>query len=77
VVYSCQHFRREIIGLQVPSGIYTHVAGIDLVRDSKTGNFLVLEDKRAHPSGISYVLENRAVMTRTFANAFHLHEVLP
>src|SRR6266576_6501161 len=77
LVYSCQHFRREMIGLQPPSGIYTHIAGIDLVRDSKTGDFLVLEDNVRTPSGISYVLENRAVMTRTFANAFHMHEVLP
>ena len=77
LVYSCQHFRREMIGLQPPSGIHTHISGIDLVRDSKTGDFLVLEDNVRTPSGISYVLENRAVMTRTFSNAFHMHEVLP
>ena len=77
LVYSCQHFRREMIGLAPPSGIYTHIAGIDLVRDSRNGEFLVLEDNVRTPSGISYVLENRAVMTRTFANAFHLYDVLP
>ena len=77
LVYSCQHFRREMIGLQPPSGIYTHISGIDLVRDSKTGEYLVLEDNVRTPSGISYVLENRAVMTRTLSNAFHRHEVLP
>src|SRR5438046_589679 len=77
LVYSCQHFRREMIGLQPPGGIYTHIAGIDLVRDSKTGEFLVLEDNVRTPSGISYVLENRAVMTRTLAHAFHMHDVLP
>src|SRR4249920_182949 len=77
LVYSCQHFRREMIGLQPPSGIYTHIAGIDLVRDSKSGDYLVLEDNVRTPSGISYVLENRAVMTRTFSSVFHLHDVLP
>src|SRR5260370_19638301 len=77
LVYSCQHFRREMIGMQPPGGIYTHIAGIDLVRDSRTGDYLVLEDNVRTPSGISYVLENRAVMTRTFANVFHKHEVLP
>src|SRR5258708_21745564 len=25
LVYSCQHFRREMIGLQPPVGIYTHI----------------------------------------------------
>src|SRR5437867_5951549 len=77
LVYSCQHFRREMIGLQPPGGIHIHIAGIDLVRDSKTGEFLVLEDNVRTPSGISYVLENRAVMTRTLAHAFHMHDVLP
>src|SRR5213075_1291148 len=65
------------IGLQPPSGIHTHISGIDLVRDSKTGDFLVLEDNVRTPSGISYVLESRAVMTRTLAHAFHMHDVLP
>src|SRR5271165_5678049 len=77
LVYSCRHFRREMIGLEVPHGIYTHVCGIDLVRDSSTGEFLVLEDNVRTPSGISYVLENRLVMTRTFPEAFQEHEVLP
>src|SRR5580658_4644090 len=77
LVYSCRHFRREMIGLEVPHGIYTHVCGIDLVRDSETGEFLVLEDNVRTPSGISYVLENRLVMTRTFPEAFQEHEVLP
>src|SRR5580692_2305191 len=77
LVYSCRHFRREMIGLEVPHGINTHVCGIDLVRDSATGEFLVLEDNVRTPSGISYVLENRLVMTRTFPEAFQEHEVLP
>jgi uncharacterized circularly permuted ATP-grasp superfamily protein len=77
LVLSCRHFRREMIGMKPPKGIYTHVSGIDLVRDSATGEFLVLEDNLRTPSGISYVLENRLVMTRTFPSAFQLHEVLP
>jgi uncharacterized circularly permuted ATP-grasp superfamily protein len=77
LVYSCRHFRREMIGVAVPNGIYTHVAGIDLVRDSATGEFLVLEDNVRTPSGVSYVVENRAVMTRTFPRSFQTHDVLP
>ena len=75
LVYSCKHFRREMVGLQVPRDIYVHVAGIDLVRDSRTGEYLVLEDNARSPSGISYVLENRLVMRRTFPRAFELSEV--
>jgi len=77
LVYSCKHFRREMAGLSVPRDIYIHVSGIDLVRDSRTGQYLVLEDNARSPSGISYVLENRLVMRRTFPRAFEVCEVLP
>jgi len=77
LVYSCPHFRREVVGVEVPRGIHTHICGIDLVRDSKTGEFCVLEDNVRTPSGVSYVLENRLVMTRTFPDAFQACEVLP
>ena len=66
-----------MIGVDVPRGIHTHICGIDLVRDSKTGDFYVLEDNVRTPSGISYVIENRLVMTRTFPDAFQAYEVLP
>lgn len=77
LVYSCPNFRREVIGVKVSRGIYTHICGIDLVRDSKSGDFYVLEDNVRTPSGISYVLENRLVMTRTLPDAFQACEVLP
>src|SRR6266853_3110236 len=77
LVYSCKHFLREVIGIEVPRGIHTHICGIDLVRDSKTGEFWVLEDNVRTPSGISYVLENRLVMMRTFPDAFQACEVRP
>src|SRR6202167_2143613 len=77
LVYSCPNFRREVIGVEVQRGIYTHICGIDLVRDSKSGEFYVLEDNVRTPSGISYVLENRLVMTRTLPDAFQAREVLP
>ena len=77
LVYSCRHFRREMIGVAVPRGIYTHISGIDLIRDSRSGDYVVLEDNVRTPSGVSYVIENRAVMARTFPRAFELHDVLP
>ena len=77
LIYSCKHFHREMIGVEVARGIHTHICGIDLVRDSKTGEFLVLEDNVRTPSGVSYVLENRQVMMRTFPEAFQSYEVRP
>jgi uncharacterized circularly permuted ATP-grasp superfamily protein len=77
LIYSCKHFRREMAGLEVPRGIYAHISGIDLIRDSKTGEYLVLEDNVRTPSGVSYVLENRLVMMRTLPEAFQAYGVQP
>jgi uncharacterized circularly permuted ATP-grasp superfamily protein len=49
LVYSCVHFRREMIGVQVPHGIHTHICGIDLVRDSKTGEFIRKTEAEKRP----------------------------
>jgi uncharacterized circularly permuted ATP-grasp superfamily protein len=77
LVLSCQHFRREMVGVNVPQGIHTHISGIDLIRDSKSGDYFVLEDNVRTPSGISYVLENRLVMMRTFPRVFQSYDVRP
>ncbi len=65
LVYSCPHFLREMHHLQVPHDIYTHIAGIDLIRDYD-GTFYVLEDNLRTPSGVSYMLENREITKRLF-----------
>ena len=77
LVLSCRHFHRDVVGVEPPHGIYTHIAGIDLVRDSRTGELVVLEDNVRTPSGISYVLENRLVMVRTLPLALQQYQVLP
>jgi len=76
VVLTSQHFRREAAGLNPHTGVRVHVAGIDLVRDEQ-GRFRVLEDNLRTPSGVSYVVENRLVMTRTFPTLFAEQHVNP
>jgi uncharacterized circularly permuted ATP-grasp superfamily protein len=68
-VLSAKHFRREFVNFQVPKDIYIHICGSDLIRDDK-GKYLVLEDNGRTPSGVSYVLENRRAMRRTFPDLF-------
>lgn len=68
-VLSGKHFRREFAGFNVPKDIYIHVCGTDLIRDD-SGQWLVLEDNGRCPSGVSYVLENRRAMKRTFPGMF-------
>lgn len=65
LIYSCPNFMREMMNVDVPYDIYTHIAGIDLIRDDK-GEFYVLEDNLRTPSGVSYMLENRGITYRIF-----------
>ena len=62
-------YRPEMQGVDVPGGIYAHIAGIDIVRDD-AGEFRVLEDNLRVPSGVSYMLENRKMMMRLFPELF-------
>jgi uncharacterized circularly permuted ATP-grasp superfamily protein len=76
LVLGARGYRREMRGLDVPLGVYTHVVGSDLVRD-ETGEFYVLEDNLRTPSGVSYVVENRRVLKRVWAELFHGYDVRP
>jgi uncharacterized circularly permuted ATP-grasp superfamily protein len=69
LVFTSEKFRREVAGITPPNGVRVHVAGIDLIRDEQ-GKFRVLEDNVRVPSGVSYVIENRLAMTRTFPALF-------
>ncbi|MEA3018637.1 MAG: hypothetical protein QOI47_161 [Actinomycetota bacterium] len=76
LVSSSAGFCREAFGIPVPYGARCLVAGIDLVRDVE-GTYRVLEDNLRNPSGISYVLENRAAMTRVLPHVFGSLPVRP
>ena len=69
-------FLPQVKGLRPPGGVRIHIAGVDIIQ-APDGRFLVLEDNLRCPSGVSYVLENRAVMKRIFPNIFQQARVLP
>ena len=73
---SSKCFLNRCGGLKPPKGIWCHITGTDLVRDSD-GTVFVLEDNLRCPSGVSYVLENREVMKRTFPQMFDGLSILP
>ena len=75
-VLSAKHFRREFMNFSVPRDIYVHICGTDLIRD-RDGSYLVLEDNLRCPSGVSYMIENRAAMRRAFPNLFQSYGVRP
>ncbi len=76
MVYSCRHFRREMVGVFTPRSMYISVAGMDLVR-LPDGQFAVLEDNLRVPSGVSYMLTNRQVIKRVFPELFSSYNVRP
>ena len=76
LILSGKAFRPQCAGLKPAKGIWCHVTGTDLVRD-KDGQFYVLEDNLRCPSGVSYVLENRQLLKRTFPRIFEVSRIRP
>jgi uncharacterized circularly permuted ATP-grasp superfamily protein len=76
LITSSAHFHREAWGINPANAVRVHVSGVDLVRDEQ-GEFRVLEDNLRIPSGVSYVMENRRVMTHTMPGLFAEARVRP
>ncbi|MBI5722153.1 MAG: circularly permuted type 2 ATP-grasp protein [Burkholderiales bacterium] len=73
-------FRPEMMGVNVPGDVYSHISGIDIVRAGQpdgSGAYYVLEDNLRVPSGVSYMLENRKMMMRLFPELFAMHRIAP
>ena len=70
------NFRPECKGVHPRFGVWAHISGSDLVRDAD-GTMYVLEDNLRVPSGVSYVLENRAVAKRAFPEVFARQSIAP
>src|SRR5471030_960991 len=76
IISTASSFRKQCIGLNPPRGVWCHITGTDLVRD-RDGQIYVLEDNLRCPSGVSYALENRVVMKRTFPQVFVSSRIRP
>ena len=75
-VLGSREYRASCAGIAPPHGVWAHVCGTDLVRD-RDGRLYVLEDNLRVPSGVSYMLENRAVTKRVLPELFDHYRVLP
>jgi uncharacterized circularly permuted ATP-grasp superfamily protein len=79
-IFQNAQFRPEMMGVDVPGGVYSIISGIDIVRapDAKgNGEYYVLEDNLRVPSGVSYMLEDRKMMMRLFPDLFSQNRVAP
>ena len=73
-------FRPEMVGVDVPGDVYSHISGVDIVRAANSdgsGTYYVLEDNLRVPSGVSYMLENRKMMMRLSPELFASHRIAP
>jgi uncharacterized circularly permuted ATP-grasp superfamily protein len=76
LVYRNEAYKAEMAGFTPPGRVYSHIVGIDIVR-TDLDDFQVLEDNCRTPSGVSYMLENREIMTRMFPDLFSQRVVAP
>lgn len=76
IIKDSKNFRPECVGVSPKFGVWAHICGTDLVRDEH-GEFYVLEDNLRVPSGVSYMLENRAITKRVLPELFENDEILP
>ena len=76
LIESSKCYLKPCLGLKPPKGIWIHITGTDLIKGDD-GNFMVLEDNLRCPSGVSYMLENRELIKRTFPEIFTKNNVRP
>ncbi len=76
LLHDSANYREVCEGVDVHGGVWAHISGSDLVRDG-SGQVFVLEDNLRIPSGVSYMLENRQVSKRVFADLFRDLDILP
>src|SRR2546427_5455004 len=76
ILATARSFRKQCVNMNPPGGVWCHITGTDLVRD-RDGQIYVLEDNLRCPSGVSYVLQNRVVMKRTFPRVFESSRIRP
>ena len=76
IISKSKNFRPECVGVTPAHGVWANICGTDLVRDAD-GKFYVLEDNLRVPSGVSYMLENRAITKRVLPEMFEKENILP
>lgn len=76
LITSSPEFLTPCVGAKPKYGAWSNICGSDLVRDGD-GTMYVLEDNLRVPSGVSYMLENRAVSKRVLPQLFESQFIEP
>lgn len=76
VVYTCQYFAPDVIGVRPRGDVYVHFYGVDLVRDAD-GEFVVLEDNLRIPSGVTYQMKVCELAASAFPELAAAYDAAP
>lgn len=76
MIFSSVSYLKQLEGFTPPKDVWCHITGSDLIRGGD-GQYYVLEDNLRCPSGVSYMLENREILKRTFPEIFEKLQVRP
>lgn len=76
LIFSSVSYLKQLEGFTPPKGVWCHITGSDLIKGGD-GQYYVLEDNLRCPSGVSYMLENREILKKTFPELFEFLDVKP
>ena len=76
MIFSSASYLKQLEGFTPPKNVWCHITGSDLIKGGD-GQYYVLEDNLRCPSGVSYMLENREILKRTFPELFEKLHVKP
>ena len=76
-VYQAKGYLKELEGFSPNKKIRTHINGIDLVKDTKTDDWVILEDNLRVPSGANYPLSIRDTYRKIYPEFFEKIKIKP
>lgn len=76
-LYQAKGYLKELQGFSPSKKLRTHINGIDLVKDSVTDEWIILEDNLRVPSGASYPLSIRNTFRKMYPEFFEKMDIRP
>ncbi|MFY4857908.1 circularly permuted type 2 ATP-grasp protein [Aliarcobacter butzleri] len=76
-IFQAKGYLKELNGFSPNKKIRTHINGIDLVKDTITNDWVILEDNLRVPSGASYPLSIRDTYRKIYSDFFEELKIKP
>jgi len=76
-IYQAKGYLKELQGYSPPKKLRTHINGIDLVKDTVSNDWIILEDNLRVPSGASYPLSIRDTYRKIYPDFFEKLNIAP